>query len=136
MFLGRRFEATIEDILDFCDIFDDSLRFMFRFCHRKLTKSNILWFLKLVSWLPKTRFSFWSTRLHFCCRIQASTDDDGCPWIWTTDQNLSSDCHLINGFGHWTEIIILRWTSGWIFDDGPSTVHLMDRFGRRTIKNT
>ena len=49
MFLGRRFEATIEDILDFCDIFDDSLRFMFRFCHRKLTKSNVLWFLKLVS---------------------------------------------------------------------------------------
>ena len=49
---------------------------------------------------------------------------------------LAQTVHLINGFGRWTEIIILRWTSGWIFDDGPSTVHLMDRFGRRTIKDT
>ena len=29
--------------------------------------------------------------------------------------------HLMDGFGRWTKIIILRWTSGRIFDHGPST---------------
>ena len=27
--------------------------------------------------------------------------------------------HLMDWFGHWTKIIILRWTSGLIFDNGP-----------------
>ena len=45
------FWGHIEDILDLLVIFDDSLRFMLRFCHRKLTKSNVLWSWKLVSLL-------------------------------------------------------------------------------------
>ena len=97
----------------------------------------------------------------------ASSDEDGrlrtvhpstCPcgqWtkIW------AQTVHLMEGFGRWTKIIILRWTSGRIVDHGLSdsrtdsdafcgyrneasvvggrtrTVHLVDGFGRRTIKN-
>ena len=29
--------------------------------------------------------------------------------------------HLMHGFGRWIKIIILRWTSGRFFDDGPRT---------------
>ena len=29
--------------------------------------------------------------------------------------------HLMDEFGRWTKIFILRWTSGRIFDHGPST---------------
>ena len=66
--------------------------------------------------------------------FQASTDEDGrlrtvylsihpCgQWtkIWAQTD------HLMDKFGRWTKIIILRWTSGRIFDS-------MDGFGRRTI---
>ena len=33
----------------------------------------------------------------------------------------ASTVHLMDEFGSWTKIIILRWTTGRIFDDGPST---------------
>ena len=43
-----------------------------------------------------------------------------------TDFFLPWTVHLIDELGRWTNIIILRWTSGRIFD-------AMDGFGRRTI---
>ena len=72
---------------------------------------------------------FLSGTLQLYCAKQASADEDGRlrtvhPSIRPCGQRTkiwAQPVHLMDKFGRWTKIIILKWTSGRIFYHGPST---------------
>ena len=51
---------------------------------------------------------------------------------WHQTKIWAQTVHLMDGFWHWTKIIILRWTSRRIFDDGPLKIWKVGQVDRWT----